>query len=60
MELETDFDYELNELAGIYVGRGLTLYLAHQVALQLTSNDAIGSHARDELGINEVITVQQR
>ena len=53
IELETDFDHELQELAGIYVGRGLTPDLAHQVALQLTTHDAIGTHARDELGINE-------
>ena len=53
LELETDFDHELQELAGIYVGRGLTPDLAQQVALQLTAHDAIGTHARDELGINE-------
>lgn len=58
VELETDFDHELNELAGIYVGRGLTPDLAHQVALQLTAYDALGAHARDELGINEIMTAQ--
>ena len=58
VELETDFDHELNELAGIYVGRGLTPDLAHQVALQLTAHDALGSHARDELGINETMSAQ--
>ena len=58
VELETDFDHELNELAGIYIGRGLTPDLAHQVALQLTSHDALGSHARDELGINETMSAQ--
>lgn len=58
IELETDFDHELNELAGIYVGRGLTPDLAHQVALQLTAHDALGSHARDELGINETMLAQ--
>ena len=58
VELETDFDHELNELAGIYVGRGLTQDLAHQVALQLTAHDALGSHARDELGINETMSAQ--
>ena len=51
-ELETDFDHELNELAGIYIGRGLTPTLAHEVALQLTAHDAIGAHMRDELGVN--------
>jgi vacuolar iron transporter family protein len=58
LELETDFDHELNELAGIYVGRGLTPELAHQVSLQLTAHDALGAHARDELGINEIMTAQ--
>ena len=58
MELETDFDHELNELAGIYIGRGLTPDLAHQVALQLTAHDALGAHARDELGINKIMTAQ--
>ena len=58
VELETDFDHELNELAGIYVGRGLTPDLAHQVALQLTAHDALGSHARDELGINDTMSAQ--
>ena len=58
VELATDFDHELNELAGIYVGRGLTPDLAHQVALQLTAHDALGAHARDELGINELMTAQ--
>lgn len=55
IELETDFDHELNELAGIYEGRGLTPDLAHQVALQLTAHDALAAHARDELGINEIM-----
>ena len=55
-ELETDFDHELNELAGIYIGRGLTPTLAHEVALQLTAHDALGAHMRDELGVNEVMT----
>ena len=58
IELETDFDHELQELAGIYVGRGLTPDLAHQVALQLTAHDALGAHARDELGINGMMTAR--
>ena len=58
LELESDFDHELQELAGIYVGRGLTPDLAHQVALQLTAYDALGAHARDELGINKIMTAQ--
>ena len=43
---------ELAELAAIYEGRGLTHELAHQVAVQLQQKDAVGAHARDELGIN--------
>ncbi len=58
LELESDFDHELQELAGIYVGRGLTPDLAHQVALQLTAYDALGAHARDELGINKMMAAQ--
>jgi vacuolar iron transporter family protein len=58
IELQTDFDHELNELAGIYEGRGLTPDLAHQVALQLTAHDALAAHARDELGINEIMTAK--
>ena len=50
-ELETDFEHELQELAGIYVGRGLAPNLAHEVALQLTAHDALGTHMRDELGV---------
>ncbi|MDX2263254.1 MAG: VIT family protein [Gemmatimonadales bacterium] len=52
-ELATDADHELAELAGIYVKRGLTPDLAGQVAVQLTAHDALGAHARDELGIYE-------
>lgn len=51
-ELETDPDGELKELTAIYVRRGLTPDLAKQVALQLTAHDALGAHARDELGIS--------
>jgi vacuolar iron transporter family protein len=50
-ELESDQESELKELTGIYVGRGLSPDLAHQVAVQLTAHDALGAHARDELGI---------
>jgi VIT1/CCC1 family predicted Fe2+/Mn2+ transporter len=53
-ELETQPDLELEELAGIYVQRGLQPELAKQVAEQLTAHDAIGTHARDELGISEL------
>ena len=53
-ELEEDRKGELRELAGIYVRRGLSPDLARQVAEQLTAKDALGAHARDELGISEV------
>jgi len=53
-ELETQPDLELEELAGIYMQRGLQPELAKQVAEQLTAHDAIGAHARDELGISEL------
>ncbi len=58
LELETDQESELKELTGIYVGRGLTPNLAQQVALQLTAHDALGAHARDELGINEMMNAR--
>jgi VIT1/CCC1 family predicted Fe2+/Mn2+ transporter len=45
---------ELRELAAIYVHRGLDPTLARQVAEQLQAHDAVGAHARDELGITEV------
>jgi VIT1/CCC1 family predicted Fe2+/Mn2+ transporter len=53
-ELATMPEHELAELAGIYVSRGLTPELAGQVAEQLTAKDALGAHARDELGIHEL------
>ena len=49
-ELETDNASEHRELAGIYVARGLKPELAAQVAEQLMAHDALGAHARDELG----------
>jgi vacuolar iron transporter family protein len=52
-ELSEDRDGELRELAGIYVKRGLDKALALQVAEQLMARDALGAHARDELGISE-------
>ncbi len=51
VELETEPEAELRELTEIYVMRGLERGLAHEVAVQLTAHDALGSHARDELGI---------
>ena len=51
-ELETDSAAEHNELTAIYIGRGLEPRLARQVAEQLMAHDALGAHARDELGIS--------
>lgn len=53
-ELAASPEHEHAELAGIYVNRGLTPELARQVADQLTAHDALGAHARDELGLSEI------
>ncbi len=55
-ELAETPEAELEELTRIYQARGLTRDLAAQVAVQLTARDALGSHARDELGISETVT----
>ena len=52
-ELCSSWDAEISELATIYRQRGLDDILAHEVALQLMKHDALGTHARDELGISE-------
>jgi VIT1/CCC1 family predicted Fe2+/Mn2+ transporter len=52
-ELEFDFAGESRELTEIYVRRGLDHALAVQVAAQLMAHDALGTHARDELGLSE-------
>lgn len=52
-ELASEPEYERDELAHIYVERGVDPALAKQVAEQLTEKDALGAHARDELGIFE-------
>ncbi len=57
-ELAADADHEHEELAGIYVRRGLDAELARQVAVQLMAHDAVGAHARDELGISELTTAR--
>ncbi len=54
-ELAQDPDSELAELTRIYVKRGLQPDLARQVATGLTEHDALGAHARDELGITETL-----
>ena len=55
-ELAETPDAELEELTRIYEARGLTRDLAEQVAVQLTDRDALGSHARGELGISDTVT----
>lgn len=57
-ELATVPELELEELTSIYVKRGLDPALAAQVATQLTAHDALGAHARDELGIFETTTAR--
>ena len=57
-ELDTDPVHELEELTMIYVGRGLDKNLAREVAVQLTAHDALGAHARDELGISDILSAK--
>jgi VIT1/CCC1 family predicted Fe2+/Mn2+ transporter len=57
-ELATDKVFEQQELASIYVGRGLEPELARQVAAQLMAHDALAAHARDELGISENLSAR--
>ena len=53
-ELATDEEHEKAELAAIYEKRGLDAPLARRVAEQLMAHDALGAHARDELGISDL------
>jgi VIT1/CCC1 family predicted Fe2+/Mn2+ transporter len=57
-ELAADQEGELEELAEIYVSRGLNRSLATEVARQFMAHDALAAHARDELGISEVFTTR--
>ena len=57
-ELSQNVDFEHEELAQIYVQRGLETGLARQVAQQLMAKDALTTHARDELGISEISTAR--
>jgi len=57
-EISTDPAAEHRELAAIYVGRGLEPALANQVAEQLMAHDALGAHARDELGISASLSAR--
>jgi len=58
IELATDPAAEQRELAAIYVRRGLKADLAKQVAEQLMMHDALGAHARDELGISAALSAR--
>lgn len=57
-ELARDPDAEHKELAAIYMTRGLDAALASQVAEQMMKHDALGTHAREELGISEALSAQ--
>ena len=57
-ELSEHAELELDELASIYVGRGVDPALARRVAQQLMAKDALTAHARDELGISEITTAR--
>ena len=57
-ELKADDKGEHRELAAIYVARGLDPSLAKQVAQQLMAHDALGAHARDELGISKTLSAR--
>jgi VIT1/CCC1 family predicted Fe2+/Mn2+ transporter len=57
-ELHDEPDAEVDELTRIYGSRGLEPTLARQVAIQLMAKDALGAHARDELGISEITTAR--
>jgi VIT1/CCC1 family predicted Fe2+/Mn2+ transporter len=57
-ELAADHAHEHAELAAIYVARGLDTDLAKEVATQLMAKDALGAHARDELGISDTLSAR--
>jgi VIT1/CCC1 family predicted Fe2+/Mn2+ transporter len=57
-ELTVDAGAELDELAAIYAARGVEPVLARQVATQMMAHDALGAHARDELGISAVTSAR--
>ena len=57
-ELASDPEHEHAEMAAIYVARGLEPQLAAQVATQLMAHDALGAHARDELGISDMVAAR--
>ncbi|MEO8938588.1 MAG: VIT family protein [Burkholderiaceae bacterium] len=57
-EIEGDYSSEQRELAGIYVRRGLDAELAQRVARELMQHDALGAHARDELGFSDLMNAK--
>lgn len=57
-ELDRNPHLELKELTQIYIHRGLSPELAHEVAVQLTAKDALAAHARDEIGIVDVTSAK--
>ncbi|HEX8027628.1 MAG TPA: VIT family protein [Vicinamibacterales bacterium] len=57
-ELIDDPAFELQELTDIYVGRGLNPHLAADVAKELMAKDALGAHARDELGLSDTLSAR--
>lgn len=57
-ELENDFQGETQELTSLYIKRGLNPTLAREVAVQLMEKDALGAHAREELGLTETHSAQ--
>ena len=57
-ELRVRPEFELEQLAGIYVSRGVEPALAREVAAQMTRHDALAAHARDELGLSEALAAR--
>ena len=58
IELKRNPEFELKELTHIYIDRGLTPELAHEVAVQLMDKDALQAHARDEIGISDIASAK--
>lgn len=58
LELENSPDHEMRELTAIYVARGVEPVMAAEVARQLMCHDALGAHARDELGITSIVSAR--
>jgi VIT1/CCC1 family predicted Fe2+/Mn2+ transporter len=58
LALASDFDNERKELTGIYIRRGVEPEIAAKVAEQLMAHDALGAHARDEIGISDALSAR--